>query len=99
LALYWIVIAANGRTATQSLQEMERPEGQSLTDGEVVAGVLAGEVGLFEILMRRYNRRLYRIARAIVRDEAEAEGTVQQAYLNAYANLDRFAGRASFGRG
>jgi len=59
-----------------------------------VAGVLAGEVGLFEILMRRYNRRLYRIARAIVRDEAE--DTVQQAYLNAYANLDRFAGRASF---
>jgi len=88
LALYWIVSAANGRTATQSLQGTGRPDAQSLTDGEVVTGVLAGEVGPFEILMRRYNRRLYRIARAILRDEAEAKDTVQQAYLNAYANLD-----------
>jgi RNA polymerase sigma-70 factor, ECF subfamily len=67
-----------------------------LSDGEVVAQVLEGRTALFEILMRRYNERVYRAARAIVRDEREAEDVVQQAYVNAYAHLDQFAGRAAF---
>ena len=58
--------------------------------------VLAGETSLFEVLMRRYNQRLYRVARAIVRDDAEAEDVTQQAYVNAYRHLDQFAGRAMF---
>jgi RNA polymerase sigma-70 factor (ECF subfamily) len=62
----------------------------------VVSHVLDGQVALFEILMRRHNERLYRAARAIVRDEAEAEDVVQQAYVNAYAHLRQFDGRASF---
>ena len=45
--------------------------------------------------MRRYNQRLYRAARSILRDEAEAEDAVQQAYLNAFRSLDQFAERAS----
>ena len=67
-----------------------------LSDGEVVAQVLEGRTALFEILMRRYNERVYRAARAIVRDEREAEDVVQHAYVNAYAHLDQFAGRAAF---
>jgi RNA polymerase sigma-70 factor, ECF subfamily len=67
-----------------------------LTDEAVVAAVLDGELALFETLMRRYNRRLYRVARGIVRDPSEAEDVVQQAYLNAYAHLNQFAGRARF---
>ena len=46
--------------------------------------------------MRRHNERLYRAARAIVRDEAEAEDVMQQAYINAYAHLRQFDGRVSF---
>jgi RNA polymerase sigma-70 factor (ECF subfamily) len=46
--------------------------------------------------MRRYNQRLYRVARSILRDEAEAEDVMQQAYVNAYLHLDQFAGRAKF---
>jgi RNA polymerase sigma-70 factor (ECF subfamily) len=46
--------------------------------------------------MRRYNQRLYRIARAILRDEAEAEDVMQQAYVNAYLHLDDFADRSTF---
>jgi len=46
--------------------------------------------------MRRYNQRLYRVARAILRDDAEAEDVTQQAYVNAYRHLDQFAGRATF---
>src|SRR6478736_1228078 len=67
-----------------------------VSDEEVVRRVRAGETGLFEIIMRRYNQRLYRVARAILRDDAEAEDVTQQAYVNAYRHLDQFAGRAMF---
>ncbi len=67
-----------------------------LSDQEVVRRVKSGERGLFELLMRRYNQRLYRIARSIVRDDGEAEDVMQQAYVNAFAHLDQFASRAKF---
>jgi len=67
-----------------------------LTDEQIVAQVLQGQTALFEVLMRRYNERLYRAARAIVRDDREAEDVMQQAYVNAYAHLRQFDGRAKF---
>jgi RNA polymerase sigma-70 factor (ECF subfamily) len=67
------------------------------SDDAVVGRVRAGELADFEILMRRYNRRLYRAARAILGDAAEADDVVQDAYVRAYANLAQFAGRSSFG--
>ena len=68
----------------------------SLTDEEVVSRVTEGQTALFELLMRRHNERVYRAARAILRDDGEAEEVMQQAYVNAYAHLRQFAGRASF---
>ena len=68
----------------------------SLTDEEVVTRVCAGDTELFEVLMRRYNQRLYRAARAILQSDTEAEDAVQQAYLNAYRHLPQFEGRAKF---
>jgi RNA polymerase sigma-70 factor, ECF subfamily len=70
--------------------------GDALSDEEVVRRVLAGERQLFEILMRRYNRRLYRVARGIVGDPDEAEDVVQDAYVRAFHHLDQFAERARF---
>lgn len=70
--------------------------GQALSDEDVVLRVKAGDGALFEILMRRYNQRLYRVARSIVRDDTEAEDVMQQAYVNAYTHLAQFAGRAQF---
>src|SRR3954468_1394628 len=67
-----------------------------LSDEQVVAQVLDGQTALFEVLMRRHNERLYRAARAILRDDREAEDVMQQAYVNAYAHLRQFDGRASF---
>jgi RNA polymerase sigma-70 factor (ECF subfamily) len=67
-----------------------------LSDEEVVAQVLSGQTALFEVLMRRYNERVYRAARAIVRDDREAEDVMQQAYVNAYAHLRQFHGLARF---
>lgn len=68
-----------------------------LSDEEIVHRVLAGETALFEVIMRRYNQRLYRAARAITRNDSQAEEIMQSAYVRAYEHLDQFAGRASFG--
>jgi RNA polymerase sigma-70 factor, ECF subfamily len=65
-------------------------------DEELVRRVRAGETALFGVLMRRYNQRLYRTARAILRDDAEAEDVMQQAYVNAYTHLHQFEERARF---
>jgi RNA polymerase sigma-70 factor (ECF subfamily) len=67
-----------------------------LSDEQVVSRVLAGQTALFEVLMRRHNERLYRAARAILRDESEAEDVMQQAYVNAYSHLRQFDGRSKF---
>ena len=67
-----------------------------LSDEEVVAQVLAGQTALYEIVMRRHNQRLYRVARAILRNDAEAEDVMQDAYVRAYEHLDQFAGTAKF---
>jgi RNA polymerase sigma-70 factor (ECF subfamily) len=69
----------------------------ALSDEEVVRRIREGETALFEVLMRRYNQRLFRVARAILRDEAEAEDVMQQAYVNAYTHLHQFEERARFG--
>jgi RNA polymerase sigma-70 factor (ECF subfamily) len=62
----------------------------------VVARVLAGEHALFELIMRRYNRRMFRIARGILRDDAEAEDAVQEAYVSACFKLGQFRGPEGF---
>jgi RNA polymerase sigma-70 factor (ECF subfamily) len=69
---------------------------ESPPDEDVIARVLAGEKELYEIIMRRYNQRLYRIARAILRQDDEAEDVVQDTYVRAYQHLDQFLGRARF---
>ena len=67
-----------------------------LTDEDIVSRVLQGQIALFEVLMRRHNERIYRAARAILRDDREVEDVMQQAYVNAYAHLRQFDGRAAF---
>ena len=69
---------------------------QQLSDEEVVARVLDGDIAMFELLMRRYNQRLYRVARSILADDAEAEDVMQDAYVRAYQHLRQYAGEAKF---
>ena len=66
------------------------------TDEQTVSRIVAGEIQQFEVLIKRYNQRLYRVARAILRNDADAEDAVQQAYVNAFRQLARFEGRAQF---
>src|SRR5687768_269763 len=72
------------------------PTSADRSDAELISGVLAGNARDFEPLMRRYNRRLYRVTRSILRSDAEAEDAMQEAYLHAFANLAQFEGRSSF---
>ena len=67
-----------------------------LSDEQVVERVLAGETPLYEVIMRRYNLRLYRVARSIVGDGGEAEDVAQETYIRAFHHLAQFAGRAKF---
>jgi RNA polymerase sigma-70 factor, ECF subfamily len=67
-----------------------------ISDDEVVRRVVAGERELFELLLRRYNQRIYRSVRAILRNADDAEDVMQQAYVNAYRHLHQFEGRSSF---
>ena len=80
----------------QTIETLERARSEGWSDQEVVERVKAGDTALYEIIMRRYNQRLYRVARAILRDDAEAEDVIQDAYVRAYQHLDQFAGRAPF---
>jgi len=67
-----------------------------LSDEAIVTRVREGETALYEILVRRYNQRLYRTIRAILRDDRNVEDVMQQAYLDAYTHLDQFRGDAKF---
>lgn len=68
----------------------------TISDEEVVERVLAGEKALFEIIMRRYNQRLYRVSRSILGNDTEAEDVMQDTYVRAYTNLHQFESRAKF---
>lgn len=69
---------------------------ESLPDEELIARIRAGETALYEVVMRRYNRRLYRVIRAILHNETEADDVLQETYVRAYGSLHQFEGRAQF---
>lgn len=64
-------------------------------DLDVVNRVLEGDTASFELIMRRNNRRLYRIARGILRNDADSEDAVQDAYIRAFENLGQFRGKGT----
>jgi RNA polymerase sigma-70 factor, ECF subfamily len=68
----------------------------ALSDEEIVERILAGDTALYEVVMRRYNTRLYRVARAILKNDGEAEDVMQDAYVRAFQHLGEFEGRAKF---
>ena len=85
------------------LQAATRPSGPAsaggaptLPDRDLVERVRAGDVAAFELIMRRHNRRLFRLARSILRNSAEAEDVVQETYVRAYARLGEFVGPNGF---
>jgi RNA polymerase sigma-70 factor (ECF subfamily) len=67
---------------------------ETLPDAELARLMAGGDIAAFELVMRRHNRMLFRTARAILRDDAEAEDALQEAYLQAYHAIGGFRGEA-----
>lgn len=70
---------------------------QHLSDQAIVQRASSGDEAAFELIMRRHNRTLFRAARGIVSDSAEAQDVVQEAYLRAFTRLDSFRAEAALG--
>jgi RNA polymerase sigma-70 factor (ECF subfamily) len=77
------------------LHSAPRQNLQGFDDAHVIALARSGSDAAFREIMRRNNRRLFRVARAVVRDPGEAEDVLQEAYLRAFAGLASFRGDAS----
>jgi RNA polymerase sigma factor (sigma-70 family) len=85
----------NQEPATQGGANSIFALGPTEDDLTIARRVAAGDRRAFELLMRRYNRRLYRLARACLRDDAEAKDALQDAYLSAYRSMGQFRGDAA----
>jgi len=76
---------------------MKATSSAAVTDKALVERIGTGDHAAFESLMRKYNGKLFRIARAILKDDRDAEDTLQDAYLEAYRHLDEFRGGSELG--
>jgi RNA polymerase sigma-70 factor (ECF subfamily) len=68
---------------------------EALTDTELLNRARAGEAACYDTLFTRHHHRLYRAANKILRNEADAEDALQQAYLHSFCHLDQFEGRSA----
>ena len=73
-----------------------QPTSADIPEADLVATAARGDARAFERLMRQYNRTMFRTARAILRDDAEAEDALQEAYMQAYRSLGSFRADARF---
>lgn len=78
------------------MNSREMNETITISDVDLVKGILSGEKNLYTQIVRRYNQRLYRIGMSILNDNTEVEDAMQVAYINAYQSLGKFEFRASF---
>ena len=79
------------------LTQAQGAAAESLSDEELVSSRRARDEAAVRAITNRYNRRLFRVARSILRDDAEAEDVVQETYVRAFTGLDMFRGDAAFG--
>jgi RNA polymerase sigma factor (sigma-70 family) len=68
-----------------------------IADKELIKRITEGEKELFEVIIRRYNSRFYRIGMAILNNDQEVEEAMQAAYISAYEHLHQFEYRSAFG--
>src|SRR5690349_15811156 len=76
---------------------LQRPNPETLSDEALVDLARQRDEGAVRAITQRYNRRLYRVARSILRNDSEAEDVVQETYVRAFTQLDTFRGEAGFG--
>ncbi|HXA00415.1 MAG TPA: RNA polymerase sigma factor [Cytophagaceae bacterium] len=66
------------------------------TEADLIERIIKGEKQLYEGIIRKYNQRLYRIARSFIRNEDEIEDVMQETYIKAYLHLKQFEGKSQF---
>ena len=72
------------------------PDSLDIPDATAVREIIEGNKEMFRIIVRRYNPQLYRVGMAYLRNHAQAEDAMQNAYLKAFLNLRNFHGAAAF---
>ena len=82
-------------TKTVNIKQIVLPPG-NVTDKEIIARIKTGDGNAYGGIIRRYNQRMYRIARSIVTDDAAAMDVVQEAHIKAYTKLNEFRGSTEF---
>ena len=80
-----------------SLTQAQQAHAELLSDEDLVSLARERDEAAVRAITKRYNRRLFRIARSILRNDAEAEDVVQETYVRAFTGLDMFRGDAAFG--
>ncbi|MGH2574982.1 MAG: RNA polymerase sigma factor [Ignavibacteria bacterium] len=83
------------KNKTKSVEQIKQSN-INISDNEIIARILGGEKHLFELIMRRYSPRLFRIGRSFIKDEDEVEDIIQETYVKVYENLSKFEYRSSF---
>lgn len=69
---------------------------QQYSDEKIIELIISGNKQLFEVIMRRYNQRLYRIQHSYISDEESIKDTLQSTYIKVFENLDKFRGESKF---
>ena len=83
------------KTETVNLQQIVLPPSH-VSDKDIIARIIAGDKNAYGGIMRRYNQRMFRIARSIVTDDAAAMDIVQEAHIKAYTKLNEFRDSSKF---
>lgn len=81
--------------ASIDASKVSAPPGE-FSDADAITAVLKGDRSKFEILVRRYNLRLYRVGMAYLHSHAQAEDAMQNTYLKAFTKLQNFDGASAF---
>ena len=84
-------MTATRDTGTARRSAVEAP------DEALIARIRAGDTWPYEIILRRYNRRLFRVTRSILRDDDDAQDAMQEAYVRAFTNLGDYRSPGNFG--
>lgn len=79
-----------------SMEKSVKTNVDQLDEPEIINEILAGKKELFEVLIRKYNRRFFRIASSYLKELKEQEDVIQNAYLKAFVNLSKFEQRSKF---